>query len=267
MTFTDIATQDRYYLFVASKIPEQGPVLSTRILEEGNYQKQGDACIVWTEADGREMSLSFLEAVVCTEAWDYIRQAQQKMSSSRPDQDPEQTVSAQPFLGTDVTAKPYVDFCQSYGSTIEASIKTPPHCWPEKPLTELLRLAWDGWNHGQIFSCPVGLVSYDLLRLVDKGQQRPVRHCHVHPSGYELSPTGQLHARYVFDATLGPGLIGFSNVSERLEQAWKGSTPAELRCYLDTAIPNGIKPMSPYNSELFMLEKHNKARLARALEV
>ncbi|KAK5081906.1 hypothetical protein LTR70_009241 [Exophiala xenobiotica] len=265
---------DHYYLGVSSKTPEQEPLLSTPILEEGNYQKQVDTRIVWVEVGGRDMCLSFLEAEVCTKAWDDICQAQQKMSSSCPDQDPAQTASARSFVGTD--PRHYVEFCQSYGSTIEAAIKMKPRDWPDRPLTELLRSAWDGWHYGTFSFSTKGLQSHDLLNSVSYSQQQPARHYHTdlqHCPGLQLSATEQLHARYVFDATLSPGLDAFLqssqhldwNLSDSLEEAWKETTPAEISSYLDTAIHNGIKPLDSLGAQIFVLEKRDEM-LTRAVD-
>lgn len=44
-------------------------LLETKIAKDDGYQKQQDTLIVWTEANGTDMALSFQEAEGCAVIW------------------------------------------------------------------------------------------------------------------------------------------------------------------------------------------------------
>jgi protein phosphatase-4 regulatory subunit 3 len=45
----------------------------------GNYQRQQDTLIVWTEADGTDLALSFANVQGCTQVWNFIQTVRQAM--------------------------------------------------------------------------------------------------------------------------------------------------------------------------------------------
>lgn len=63
-------------LFVESKDQPDKLLLETVIVKDDGYQKQQDTWIVWTEKDGTDMALSFLEVDGCAAIWEFVKQVQ-----------------------------------------------------------------------------------------------------------------------------------------------------------------------------------------------
>jgi protein phosphatase 4 regulatory subunit 3 len=63
------ARQDEPRIFVESEDQPDRMLLETKIQKDDGYQKQQDTLIVWTEANGTDMALSFQEADGCAVIW------------------------------------------------------------------------------------------------------------------------------------------------------------------------------------------------------
>jgi protein phosphatase 4 regulatory subunit 3 len=63
------AFQDEPRVFVESEDQPERMLLETKIQKDDGYQKQQDTLIVWTEANGTDMALSFQEAEGCAVIW------------------------------------------------------------------------------------------------------------------------------------------------------------------------------------------------------
>lgn len=60
-------------------------LLETRINKDDGYQKQQDTLIVWTEANGVDMALSFQEAEGCSAIWEFVSDIQTRLNALAPD--------------------------------------------------------------------------------------------------------------------------------------------------------------------------------------
>lgn len=60
-------------------------LLETRITKDDGYQQQQQTLIVWTEANGIDMALSFQEADGCTAIWQFVSEVQAKLSAFAPE--------------------------------------------------------------------------------------------------------------------------------------------------------------------------------------
>lgn len=65
----DPAPQDEPKIYVESEDQPDRMLLETKIAKDDGYQKQQDTLIVWTEANGTDMALSFQEAEGCAVIW------------------------------------------------------------------------------------------------------------------------------------------------------------------------------------------------------
>ena len=65
----DPALQDEPKIYVESEDQPDRMLLETKIAKDDGYQKQQDTLIVWTEANGTDMALSFQEADGCAVIW------------------------------------------------------------------------------------------------------------------------------------------------------------------------------------------------------
>ena len=63
------ASQDEPKIYVESEDQPERMLLETKIAKDDGYQKQQDTLIVWTEANGTDMALSFQEAEGCAVIW------------------------------------------------------------------------------------------------------------------------------------------------------------------------------------------------------
>lgn len=61
--------QDEPKIYVESEDNPDRMLLETKIAKDDGYQKQQDTLIVWTEANGTDMALSFQEAEGCAVIW------------------------------------------------------------------------------------------------------------------------------------------------------------------------------------------------------
>ncbi|BFZ63895.1 Platinum sensitivity protein [Saitoella coloradoensis] len=76
---TGLIENDEAWFYVRSENDPKEMLLKSRILREDVYQKQQETLIVWTEANGEDMALSFQEADGCAEIWNYITNVQRHM--------------------------------------------------------------------------------------------------------------------------------------------------------------------------------------------
>ncbi|KZF22928.1 DUF625-domain-containing protein [Xylona heveae TC161] len=70
---------DEPRIYVESEDEPDRMLLETRIAKDDGYQKQQDTLIVWTEANGTDMALSFQEAEGCATIWDFVSHVQQQL--------------------------------------------------------------------------------------------------------------------------------------------------------------------------------------------
>ncbi|KAI9832190.1 MAG: hypothetical protein M1819_004542 [Sarea resinae] len=81
-----VINQEEPRIYVESEDQPDRMLLETKIGKDDGYQKQQDTLIVWTEANGTDMALSFQEAEGCATIWDFISQVtQQLIAISGPD--------------------------------------------------------------------------------------------------------------------------------------------------------------------------------------
>ncbi|KAI9852579.1 MAG: Platinum sensitivity protein [Thelocarpon superellum] len=66
-------------VYVESEDQPERTLLETRISKDDGYQKQQDTLIVWTEANGTDMALSFQEAEGCTAIWEFVSHVQSQL--------------------------------------------------------------------------------------------------------------------------------------------------------------------------------------------
>ncbi|KAF1990966.1 DUF625-domain-containing protein [Aulographum hederae CBS 113979] len=71
--------QDEAKIHVQSEDDPSRMLLETRITKDDGYQKQQDTLIVWTEANGTDMALSFQEAEGCGAIWDFVSEIQLRL--------------------------------------------------------------------------------------------------------------------------------------------------------------------------------------------
>lgn len=76
---------DAHIVVVSEDEPERA-LLETRITKDDGYQKQQETLIVWTEANGVDMALSFQEAEGCSSIWEFVSDVQSRLAAlSGPD--------------------------------------------------------------------------------------------------------------------------------------------------------------------------------------
>ena len=68
-------------IVVVSEEDANRVLLETRISKDDGYQKQQDTLIVWTEANGVDMALSFQEAEGCAGVWSFVNEVQQRLNA------------------------------------------------------------------------------------------------------------------------------------------------------------------------------------------
>ncbi|KAL1967700.1 hypothetical protein VTN77DRAFT_2957 [Rasamsonia byssochlamydoides] len=72
---------DEPRIYVESEDQPDRVLLETKIGKEEGYQKQQETLIVWTEANGTDMALSFQEAEGCAVIWDFVNSVQHHLLS------------------------------------------------------------------------------------------------------------------------------------------------------------------------------------------
>ena len=75
---------DAHIVVVSEDEPERA-LLETRITKDDGYQKQQETLIVWTEANGVDMALSFQEAEGCSSIWEFVSEVQTRLAALAPD--------------------------------------------------------------------------------------------------------------------------------------------------------------------------------------
>ncbi|QIX00065.1 hypothetical protein AMS68_005582 [Peltaster fructicola] len=75
---------EAHILVVSEEDPERA-LLETRITKDDGYQKQQETLIVWTEANGIDMALSFQEADGCAAIWEFVNDVQTRLAALAPD--------------------------------------------------------------------------------------------------------------------------------------------------------------------------------------
>jgi protein phosphatase-4 regulatory subunit 3 len=76
---------DEAKILVTSEDDPQRQLLETRITKDDGYQKQQETLIVWTEANGTDMALSFQEPEGCAGIWDFVNEAQSRLQLAQDD--------------------------------------------------------------------------------------------------------------------------------------------------------------------------------------
>ncbi|KAF2150674.1 DUF625-domain-containing protein, partial [Myriangium duriaei CBS 260.36] len=74
-----VLAADDARILVQSEDEPARMLLETRIAKDDGYQKQQDTLIVWTEANGVDMALSFQEPEGCTQIWEFLYEVQQRL--------------------------------------------------------------------------------------------------------------------------------------------------------------------------------------------
>ncbi|EEH17742.2 hypothetical protein PABG_00305 [Paracoccidioides brasiliensis Pb03] len=72
---------DEPRIYVESEEEPERMLLETRVCRDDGYQKQQETLIVWTEASGTDMALSFQEAEGCAVIWFFVSNVQRQMIS------------------------------------------------------------------------------------------------------------------------------------------------------------------------------------------
>ncbi|KAM0693574.1 hypothetical protein Q7P36_006830 [Cladosporium allicinum] len=73
------------HIVVVSEDEPERALLETRITKDDGYQKQQETLIVWTEANGVDMALSFQEAEGCSSIWEFVSEVQTRLAALAPD--------------------------------------------------------------------------------------------------------------------------------------------------------------------------------------
>ena len=73
------------HIVVLSEDEPAHALLETRITKDDGYQKQQETLIVWTEANGVDMALSFQEAEGCSSIWEFVSEVQTRLAALAPD--------------------------------------------------------------------------------------------------------------------------------------------------------------------------------------
>ncbi|KAI6817586.1 DUF625-domain-containing protein [Hortaea werneckii] len=140
-------------ILVVSEDDSNRVLLETRISKDDGYQQQQDTLIVWTEANGVDMALSFQEADGCAGVWSFVNEVQQRLNAlAGPDDglsddilDPVQAISLpEPELGHLDEVEQAIRAAGGTQNSREALIKTiltpAPSPGPEPGPTYILRL-------------------------------------------------------------------------------------------------------------------------------
>ncbi|KAL1305857.1 hypothetical protein AAFC00_004010 [Neodothiora populina] len=80
-----VGAGDEARVVVQSEDEPSRTLLETKISRDDGYQKQQDTLIVWTESTGVDMALSFQEADGCSQIWEFVSEAQQRLVAMHPD--------------------------------------------------------------------------------------------------------------------------------------------------------------------------------------
>ncbi|KAK0520198.1 Platinum sensitivity protein [Tilletia horrida] len=76
-SLSDVKPFDSEYVIVVSEdLNTDDVILKSRVLRDDVYQRQAETLVVWTEADGTDMALSFQEAEGCHELWEFLTEVQ-----------------------------------------------------------------------------------------------------------------------------------------------------------------------------------------------
>ena len=73
------------HIVVVSEDEPERALLETRITKDDGYQKQQETLIVWTEANGVDMALSFQESEGCSSIWEFVSEVQTRLAALAPD--------------------------------------------------------------------------------------------------------------------------------------------------------------------------------------
>ncbi|KAE8224253.1 hypothetical protein CF319_g2831 [Tilletia indica] len=68
--------ESEYVIVVTEDLNTDDVILKSRVLRDDVYQRQAETLVVWTEADGTDMALSFQEAEGCHELWEFLTEVQ-----------------------------------------------------------------------------------------------------------------------------------------------------------------------------------------------
>ncbi|KAK0547392.1 Platinum sensitivity protein [Tilletia horrida] len=68
--------ESEYVIVVSEDLNTDDVILKSRVLRDDVYQRQAETLVVWTEADGTDMALSFQEAEGCHELWEFLTEVQ-----------------------------------------------------------------------------------------------------------------------------------------------------------------------------------------------
>ncbi|KAK3065320.1 hypothetical protein LTS18_001071 [Coniosporium uncinatum] len=82
---TGSVVNDEARIHVQSEDEPIRTLLETKISKDDGYQKQQDTLIVWTEANGTDMALSFQEAEGCGAIWEFVSEIQARLGGGPGD--------------------------------------------------------------------------------------------------------------------------------------------------------------------------------------